>query len=73
MKTTLILNREYKKRQTFWESFATFNFVILLLAAQINRKIESDIEFSGRRGEVYSRNSEASVSNDRKIPGFCFC
>ena len=22
---------------------------------------------------VYSRNSEASVSNDGKIPGFCFC
>ena len=69
MKTTLILNREYKKlrsAQTIWESFAAFNFVILLLAAQINRKIESDIEFSGRRDQVYSRNSEASVSNDGK-------
>ena len=23
--------------------------------------------------DVYSRNNEASVSNDAKIPGFCFC
>ena len=53
----------------------------LHVAAQVNRKIESDIEFSGRRDRVtaalgrrvYSRNSEASVSNDGKIPGFCFC
>ena len=76
MKTTLILNREYKKSRSttnFWESFTTFNFVILLLAAQINRKIESDIEFNGLPRYVYSRNSEASVSNDGKIPGFCFC
>ena len=28
-------------------------------------------EFSGRRDEVYSPNSEVSVSNDGKIPGFC--
>ena len=49
MKTTLILNREYRiiiksydHRQTFWEIFATFNFVILRLAAQMYRKIESD-------------------------------
>ena len=32
-------------------------------------------EFSGRRDKlplyVYSPNSEASVSNDGKIPGFC--
>ena len=73
MKTTLILNREYKKRQTLWESFPTFNFVILLLVAQINRKIDCDIEFSERRDQVYLRNSEASMSNDGKIPGFCFC
>ena len=37
---------------------------------------ESDIpEFSGRRDKlprhVYSPNSEVSVSNDGKIPGFC--
>ena len=36
----------------FWTIFATFNFVIVLLAAQVNRKIESDIEFSGRRDQV---------------------
>ena len=38
MKTTLILNpniKSYDQLQTFWESFATFNFVILFLAAQI--------------------------------------
>ena len=56
--------------------FSTFIFVIVLLVAQINRKIESDI----RRNSagvviklsrlVYSPNSEASVSNDGKIPGF---
>ena len=28
------------------------NFVIVLLGAQVNRKIESDIEFSGRRDQV---------------------
>ena len=27
--------------------FATFNFSIILLAAQVNRKIESDIKFGG--------------------------
>ena len=81
MKTTLILNREYKKlpsAKTFWEIFPTFNFVTVLLAAQVNRKIESDLEFSGRHDQllprcVYLRNCEASVSNDGKIPGFCFC
>ena len=40
--------------------FATFNFSIVLLVAQVNCKIESDIEFSGRRDQVplhaYSRN-----------------
>ena len=53
MKTTLISNREYKQgydqRQKNWEIFARFNFVIVFLAAQVNRKIESDIEFSRRR------------------------
>ena len=51
MKTTLILNREYRiiiksynQRQTFWEIFSKFNFIIIvLLVAQINPKIESDI------------------------------
>ena len=37
-----------------------FDFSIVLLAAQVNRKIESDIELSRRRDQVtlrvYSRN-----------------
>ena len=40
--------------------FATFKFSIVLLAAEVNRKIESNIEFSVRRDQVpllvYSRN-----------------
>ena len=48
------------QRKTFWEIFDTFNISIVLLAAQVNRKIESDFEFSGRRFQVtlpiYSRN-----------------
>ena len=79
MKTTLILNPEYKKlrsRQTFWAIFATFNFVTVLLPAKVKGKIESDIGFSGRRDKlprrVYSLNNEASVSNDGKIQGFVF-
>ena len=35
-----------------WEVFAMLNIVIVLLAAQINCKIESDIQFSGRHDEV---------------------
>ena len=44
-----------------------FNFSIVLLAAQVNRKIESDIEFSGGHGQVtvtlhvYSRNKDTPV------------
>ena len=52
----LILNREYKKvtirEKHFGRFFATFNFVIVLLVAQVNSKNESDIEFSGRRDQV---------------------
>ena len=44
MKTTLILSREYKK--------SVIDFVIALLAAQVNRKIDSDIELHGRRDQV---------------------
>ena len=32
--------------------YATFNFSIVLFAAQVNRKIESDIEFSGSCDQV---------------------
>ena len=37
----------YQQRKTFCEVFTTFQFLIVLLAAQVNRKIESDIKFSG--------------------------
>ena len=63
MKTTEILNFEYKKlpsAKSILGDFCFFCFSIVLLAAQLNRKIESDIEFSGRRDQVtlrvYSRN-----------------
>ena len=32
--------KSYHQRKTFWEIFAAFNFSIVLLAAQVNRKIE---------------------------------
>ena len=61
------------QRKTFWEIFATFKFSIVLLAAHVNRKIESDMEFSGRRDQVtlcvYSRSK--GCQNDGKTPG-CF-
>ena len=46
------------------------------MAAQINRKIESDMAGIQRAvmkllRYVYSPNSEVSVSNDGKIPVFC--
>ena len=52
--------------------------LLYVLAAQINRKIESDIAGIQRAAvitsklprHVYLPNSEASVSNDGKIPGF---
>ena len=53
-----ILNREYQKlssAKNILEIFAMFNFTIVLLAAQVNRKIESDVDFSGRRGQVSLR------------------
>ena len=40
------------QRKAFWEIFDAFNISIVLLAAQVNRKIESDIEFTGRRFQV---------------------
>ena len=44
--------KSYHQRKNFCEIFATFKFVIVFFAAQVNRKIESDIEFSGRRDQV---------------------
>ena len=55
-----------------------FNFSAVLLAAQVNRKIESDIEFSGHRDHVtlhvFLRNKGyICVKMMGKTPGFCFC
>ena len=51
-----MLKFRFDRRTTITENilgdFATFNFCIVLLAAQVNRKIESDIEFSGRRDQI---------------------
>ena len=70
-------NRSYYQQKTLLEIFATFNSSIVLLATQVNRKIESDIEFSGRCDQVtlrvYSETKYISVLNDGKLPGFCFC
>ena len=55
MKTTLILSRKYKvtfSEKHFGRFLLRSNFVIVLLAAQVNRKIESDIEFSRCRDQV---------------------
>ena len=41
--------KNYHQRKTFWEIFATFSFSIVLLAAQVNRKIGSVVEFSSRQ------------------------
>ena len=63
-KTTLILNREYKKLPSAKNILGDFCYVqffyCTFLAAEVNRKIESDIEFSGCRDQVtmrvYSQN-----------------
>ena len=81
MKTTYIFNREYKRLPSAKSILGDFCdvqfFFIVLLAAQVNRKIESDTEYGERHDQVtavcYARNSEASVSNDGKIPDFRFC
>ena len=70
MKTTLILNRKYKKLPSvktilgdfFYVQFCYCNFGCTSKSAAV-------IKLPRR---VYSRNSEASVSNDGKIQGFCF-
>ena len=43
--------KSYHQRKTFCEIFATFKFIVLL-AAQVNLKIESDIEFSWHCDQV---------------------
>ena len=64
--------KTHHQRKTFCEIFATFNFVVVLLAAQEVTSNSSDAVIKLPR-RVYSPNSEASVSNDGKIPAFCFC
>ena len=67
MKTTLILNHEYKKLPSAKNILGDFScFVVIVLLAAPTK---SHIEFSGRSDQVtaaclYSRNSEASVLND---------
>ena len=76
MKTTITLNHEYKRLPSEKNILGDFScFVVIVLLAAPSK---SHFEFSGRSviklpRHVYSRNSEASVSNDAKIPGFCFC
>ena len=64
------------QRKTFWEIFDRFNISIVLLASQVNRKIESDIEFSRSRFRVtlhiLAKQRIHLCQNDGKTPGFCF-
>ena len=66
------MNIEYKKLRSATNILGDFCYV------QINRKTESDMAGIQRVAvikliprHVYLPNSEASVSNDGKIPGFC--
>ena len=43
------------------------------LAAPVNSKSKLAGAVIKLPRRVYSRNSEASLSNDGKIQGFCFC
>ena len=76
MTVILTVNIEYKKLRSATNILGDFcYFVILLLAAQINRQNSAGAVIK-LPWHVYSPNSEASVSNDGKIPGFrffCFC
>ena len=60
----------YHQRKTFWEIFATFNFFIVLLAAQINRKIESDIDFSGTCDQVNTLRVTAKMTARHRVSVF---
>ena len=62
------MNIEYKNLRSATNILGDFCYV------QVNCKIESDmagIQRAPLPRHVYSPNSEASVSNDGKIPGFC--
>ena len=62
------MNIEYKKLRSATNILGDFCYV------QVNRKIESNMAAAGAviklPRHVYSPNSEVSVSNDGKIPGF---
>ena len=76
MKTTLILNHEYKKLPSAKNILGGFScFVVIELLAQhrVNRTSNSAGAVNKLPRHVYLRNGKASVSNDAKIPGFCFC
>ena len=76
MKTTLILNHEYKKlpsAKNILGGFSCFAVIVLLAQHRVNRTSNSAGAVIKLPRHVYSQNSEASVSNDAKIPGFCFC
>ena len=74
MKTTLILNHEYKKLPSAKNILGDFScFVVIVLLHRVNCTSNSAGTVIKLPRHVYSRNSEASVSNDGKIPGFCFC
>ena len=60
--------KSYHQRKIFWEIFATFNFCVVLLAAQINCKIESDIDFS----ETKDTFCEKMTARRRVFVLFCF-
>ena len=76
MKTTLILNHEYKKlpsAKNILGGFSCFVVIVLLPQHRVNRTSNSAGAVIKLPRHVYSRNSEASVSNNAKIRGFCFC
>ena len=76
MKTTLILNYEYKKLPSAKDSLEDFScFVVIeqVWLHRVNRTSNSAGAVIKLPRHVYSRNSEAPVSNDAKLPGFCFC
>ena len=75
MKTTLILNREYKKltAKNILGDFGYVQFCYCTFGCTIKSQILKVTSNSAGAVIKLPRNSEASVSNDAKIPGFCFC
>ena len=76
MKTTLILNHEYTKLPAAKNSLGDFSCFVVIVQVwlhRVNRTSNSAGALIKLPRHVYSRNFESSVSNDTKIPGFCFC